>query len=107
MQKYGGLRWNDPDNGYHICEAHPEKMFFEKRGNNNYCIFATYQGFDLSKPLEKQKDKYDGWSKTWKDFYEEVVNYYKDSHEVKCYIKGRQCDSDTDSDCDEEEEISL
>ena len=61
VRKYGGLRWLDADNGYRICETHPDEMFFEKkRGNNKYIIFATYQGFDLEKPLKGQTDKFDG-----------------------------------------------
>jgi hypothetical protein len=37
------LRWLDQDNGYHVCGAHPDRMFFQKRrGNNKYLIFATY-----------------------------------------------------------------
>ena len=62
-----------------IAFASPTQMrcFFEKkRGNNKYIIFATYQGFDLEKPLKHQTDKFNGWPKTQKDFYEEVVSYY-------------------------------
>ena len=80
-------------------------MFFKKkRGDNEYLIFATYQGFDLNKPLEKQTDMYDGWPKTWADFYEEVVAYYKDhGDEVKCYLKGGECNSKTDSNEEEDD----
>jgi len=54
VRKYGGLRWLDQDNGYRICEAHPDRMFFQKRrGNNKYLIFATYQGYDLTKQPEQ------------------------------------------------------
>ena len=47
-----------------------------ERGNNKYkyCIFAMYEGFDPDKSLEGQSALYDGYPKTWKDFYEEVVN---------------------------------
>ena len=34
--------------------------------------------------------------KTWSDFYEEVVEHYKDLPEVKCYEKGGECNSDSD-----------
>ena len=97
VSKYGGLRWLDADNGYRVCETHPNEMFFEKkRGNNKYIIFATYQGFDLEKSLKQQTEKFDGWPKTQKDFYEEVVSFYKDSYEVKCYTKGGECDSESE-----------
>ena len=105
VRKYGGLRWLDPDNHYCVCEAHPDKMFFEKKkGNNKYLVFATYRGFDLNKPLDKQHALYDGWQKTWADLYEEIVTYYKDSHEVKCYIEGGACSSEEDGDADEGED---
>ena len=84
VEKYGGLRWLHPDNGYRICEAHPTKMFFQKKkGDNRYLPFATYHGFDLNKDLESQRDLYDGWPKTQRDFYELIAVYYKDSSEVK------------------------
>ena len=41
---------------------------------------------------------HDGWPKTQKDFYEEVVSHYKDSYEVKCYTEGGECDSESDVD---------
>lgn len=95
--KYRGLRWLDRDEGFRLVMSHPEKMFFDKkRGNNKYMIFATYEGFDNDKPLEEQGDYYDGWQKTQRDFYEEVVEYYKDIPEVKCYEKGGDCDSESD-----------
>ena len=97
VAKYGGLRWLDRDNGFRLCVAHPSSMFFEKRrGNNKYLIFATYARYDLDKPLEQQKDKFDGWPKTNIDFYDEVVDYYKDIPEVKCYEEVGDADSDSD-----------
>ena len=38
--------------------------------------------------------------KTQADFYEEVIEYYKDRHDVKCYVKGGECDSDSDNEED-------
>ena len=72
----------------------------KKRGNNKYIIFATYEGFDLNKDPSEQKELYDGIMKTQADFYEEVIEYYKDRHDVKCYVKGGECDSDSDNEED-------
>ena len=99
VAKYGGLCWLDVDYNYRRVETHPTKMFFEKkRGDNKYIIFATYEGFDLNKDPSDQKDLYDGIVKTQADFYEEVVAYYKDRSDVKCYVKGGECDSDSEYD---------
>jgi hypothetical protein len=50
VRKYGGIKWLDHDNSYHLCIGHPYMMFFQKmRGRNKYRIFATYQGYDLTK----------------------------------------------------------
>ena len=96
-RKYGGLRWLDQDNCYCVCEAHPDRMFFQKRrGNNKYLIFATYQGYDLTKQPDQQLEKYDAWKKSDYDFYDEVIKYYEDSNEAKCYKKGQECDSESD-----------
>ena len=83
VNKYGGLRWLDRD-------------FEKKRGANKYLIFATYPGYDLSKSPDEQTDKFDGWMKTQEDFYKEVVEYYKDLPEVKCYEEGGEAESDSD-----------
>ena len=101
VAKYGGLCWLDADYNYRRVETHPTKMFFEKkRGGNKYIIFATYEGFDLNKDPSEQKELYDGIMKTQADFYEEVIEYYKDRHDVKCYVKGGECDSDSDNEED-------
>ena len=72
-------------------------MFFQKRrGNNKYLIFATYQGYDLTKQPDQQLEKYDAWKKSDYDFYDEVIKYYEDSNEAKCYKKGQECDSESD-----------
>ena len=96
IRKYAGIKWLDIDNNYRVCEAHPDEMHFEKRrGNNQYLVFATYHGFDLGKDLSAQQDKYDYWEKN-DEFYELVQEYYKDSKEVKVYLKGGECDSESD-----------
>ena len=48
----------------------------------------------MGKKLEDQMDYYDGWEKTQANFYEEVVEFYKGSLDVKCYEKGGECGSD-------------
>ncbi len=80
--------------------GHPDKMFFsKKRGNNKYIIFATYQGYDLTKNPDDQLDKYDAWEKSPCDFYDEDIKYYEISNEVRCYMKGSsECESESDED---------
>jgi hypothetical protein len=99
VRKYGGIKWLDPDNGYRLCIGHPDMMFFQKmRGRNKYLIFATYQGYDLTKTPDEQSDKYDPWEKSEYDFYEEVIKYYEQegNGEVKCFRKGPKCDSESE-----------
>ena len=69
------------------------------RGRNKYLIFATYQGYDLTKTPDEQQDKYDPWEKSEYDFYEEVIKYYErdGKSEVKCYRKGPECDSESEA----------
>lgn len=96
VRKYGGIKWLDIDNGYRVCEAHPDEMYFDKkRGNNEYLVFTIYHGFDFDKDLAEQKDKYDNWEKN-DDLYELIYDYYKDSKEVKVYLKGGECESESD-----------
>lgn len=96
VRKYAGIKWLDPDNGYRVCEAHPDEMFFEKkRGNNQYLVFATYHGFVIGKNVKEQEDKYDNWEKN-DELYELIREYYKDSKEVKVYLKGGDCESESD-----------
>ena len=42
-----------------------------------------------------QNDKYDYWEKS-EDFYGQVSEYYKDCKEVKVYLRGGECDSESD-----------
>ena len=50
-------------------------------------------GYDVESSPESQNDLYDVWV-TNEDFFEEVIEYYKDSTVVRCYKKGGVCDSD-------------
>ena len=52
-------------------------------------ILATMNGYDL----ESQNELYDVWE-TNLDFFEAVIDYYKDSKVVRCYAQGGVCDSD-------------
>jgi hypothetical protein len=38
---------------------------------------------------------YDNWEKT-SDLYELIYDYYKDSKDVKVYLKRGECDSESD-----------
>eukprot|EP00804_Cyclotella_cryptica_P024597 CCRYP_001605-RA/>CCRYP_001605-RA protein AED:0.15 eAED:0.13 QI:0/0/0/1/1/1/2/0/458 len=105
VRKCGGIKWLDPDNGYHLCVGHPNKMFFsKKRGNNKYLIFVMYECYDLTKNPDEQLDKYDAWEKSQYDFYDEVIKYYEKSNEVTNYKKGMECDSESDEEQREDEE---
>ena len=44
-------------------------------------------GYDLDSPAESQNDLYDVWE-TNEDFFDKVIEYYKESTVVKCYKKG-------------------
>ena len=94
VQKYGGLRWLDPDNNVSVRVFHPERMSFTKsRGNNHYDILATMNGYDIHSTPESQNDLYDVWEAK-PDFFDEVCQYYKDSKVVRCYEQGGVCDSE-------------
>lgn len=94
VRKYGGIKWLDPDNNFSVRVSHPERMSFTKaRGNNKYDILATMNGYDLDSPPESQHDLFDVWVQV-PDFFDEVIEYYKDSKVVRCYRKGGCCDSD-------------
>lgn len=94
VRKYGNLKWLDPDNNFSLRVSHPERMSFTKaRGNNKYDILATMNGYDLDGSAESQNDLYDVWE-TGPDFFNEVIEYYKESTVVRCYKKGGLCDSD-------------
>ena len=69
--------------------------FEKKRGNNQYLVLATYHGFVIGEKLNKQEDKYDNWERN-DELYELIQEYYKDSKEVKVYLKGGDCDSESD-----------
>ena len=53
------------------------------------------EGFDMAKSL-KENDKFcDVWDHN-DDFFGQVVEYYEDWKEVKCYEQGGECSSDED-----------
>eukprot|EP00804_Cyclotella_cryptica_P020492 CCRYP_019804-RA/>CCRYP_019804-RA protein AED:0.39 eAED:0.37 QI:0/0/0/1/0/0/3/0/172 len=91
--KYGGgIKWLDPDNRYCLCED----VLQQEEGQQQELIFATYEGYDLTKNPDEQLDKYDAWEKSQYEFYDEVIKYYEKSNEVMCYKKGTECDSESD-----------
>ena len=51
------------------------------------------EGYNLNTPHESQSYLYDVWV-TDTDFFEQVIDYYKNNNEVKCYEEGRDCESD-------------
>jgi hypothetical protein len=98
VKKYGGLQWLDPDNGFRLNVGHPNQMsFFRKRGDNQYYVFGMLEGYDINKTPEEQEDCYEPWDQAIDDFYEQVVDFYKGKTEVTCYLKGGECDSESDN----------
>jgi len=69
--------------------------FTKARGTNKFDILATMNGYDLESSPESQNDLYDVWE-TNPDFFEAVIDYYKDGKVVKCYAQGGVCDSDVE-----------
>ena len=94
MRKYGSLKWLNPDTAFSLRVAHPNRINFnKKRGNNKYNIFATTEGYDLNITHESQSYFYDVWV-TKTDFFEQVIDYYKNNNGVKCYEKGGDYERD-------------
>ena len=58
-----------------------------------YDILATMNGYDLQSSPESQNELYDVWEMNL-DFFEAVIDYYKDSKDVRCYVHGGVFDSD-------------
>ena len=52
-------------------------------------------GFDMAKNFKQNNAFYDVWDRN-EDFFGQVVEYYEDRTEVKCYEEGGKCSSDTD-----------
>ena len=52
-------------------------------------------GFDMAKSLKENDTFYDVWDRN-EDFFGQVVEYYEDRTEVKCYEEGGECSSDED-----------
>ena len=120
-KKYGGLKWWDIDEANDdeevgtarkgarkkkknepvksIRTAHPTKMYFHPggkgEGKNRYAVIGMMEGFDMAKSLKENDDFYDVWDRN-EDFFGQVVEYYEDGKEVKCYEEGGECSSDED-----------
>ena len=97
VRKYGGLKWLDPDNGFSTRTAHPEMMYFEKkRGKNRYHILACKEGYDFGLTPQVQEDMHDVWDTTT-DFYERVIEFYKNDKQVRCYEEHGDCNRESDN----------
>ena len=64
-------------------------------GGNRYDVIGMMEGFDMTKSLKENDALYDVWDRN-KDFFCQVVEYYEDRMEVKCYEEGGECSSDED-----------
>ena len=51
--------------------------------------------FDMAKSLKDNYALYDVWDHN-KDFFGQVMDYYEDGTEVKCYEEDGKCSSDED-----------
>ena len=69
----------------------PHKI--KKKADNKFHVMATLHEFDPAVPLDNQSAFYDVW-KTYEDFYQCAVEYYKNDKTVRCYKKGGKCDND-------------
>ena len=82
-----------------IRTAHPTKMYFlpggKGKGKNHYAIIGMMEGFDMAKSLKDNDAFYDVWDRN-EDFFGQVMEYYEDGTEVKCYEEGGECSSDED-----------
>mmetsp|Transcript_5832 Transcript_5832/g.13306 ORF Transcript_5832/g.13306 Transcript_5832/m.13306 type:complete len:319 (+) Transcript_5832:571-1527(+) len=100
VRKYGGLHWNDPDEGGRLKLSHPEQMqFVKKRGNNHYDVYAVTEQYDFSKKPSDQMDEWEPWEFI-DGLYTEISEYYtKNKKEnVTVYAKDDDCESDEDVD---------
>ena len=100
VSKYGGLKWNDPDEGGRLTTSHPEQMRFVKaRGNNHYDVHAVTEQYDFSKKPSDQMDEWEPWEFI-DDLYNEISDYYKTHKDenVTVYAKDDDCESDEDMD---------
>ena len=67
----------------------------KSEGKNCYTVIGMMEGFDMAKSLKENDKFYDVWDRN-KDFFGQVVEYYEDGREVKCYEGGGECSSDED-----------
>ena len=49
----------------------------------------------MAKRLKENDDFYDVWDRK-EDFFGQVLEYYDDGKEIKCYEEGGECISDED-----------
>ena len=98
LNKYGGLKWVDPDSG-NTFTAHPDKASFQKkRGANSYELFGILDGYDDDTNDEDQSDYWEVWFRDCA--IEEIAAYYR-SHEdegVLVYDKGEIPESGDEGD---------
>ena len=82
-----------------VYSLHPTKMFYHAGGKgdrkNHYAVIGMMEGFEISKSLKENDDFHDVWDRSDACFGQ-VMEYYQDRTEVKCYEEGGECSSDED-----------
>ena len=91
------LQWLDPGNVFCLKGGHTNQITcFRRKGNNQYYILGMVEGCDLNKEQTEQEDCYMPWDQTaWSYFYEQIIEFYKDKRELRCYIKRDDCNSES------------
>jgi hypothetical protein len=57
------------------------------------------EGYGVNKVPEEQEDYNKSWDQlTSNGFYEQIIEFYKDKRQMRCYGKGGKCDSKSDND---------
>ena len=64
-------------------------------GKKHYAVIGMMEGFDMAKSIKENDKFYDVWDRN-EDFLGQVLEYYEDETEVKCYEEGGECSSDED-----------
>ena len=113
VRKYGGIKWNDPDNENRLVTSHPKQMYWKrerkrKDGSNHtgYYVLATVDGYDMDAPADEQDDElWDFWERN-DEFYNCVVAYYKANPDadIDVHEKDGAAESESDDDDGDEEE---
>jgi len=77
LEKYGGMVWQDPDNGDQMLTASTTMLFFsKKRGDKGYCVKALKEAW--TEEDTDEADTWEPWSLTQADdLYEQIVAYYR------------------------------